>query len=394
MNGILVAATAIAAAALSTGAAAMESEMRTAMGNDVLIGGFYEFGYITVNDDYDGPATTGEAKTFGNGKLYIDFESNADNGLTYGVHIDMPLAWWKPHNESHDGAFARNASNSHESSIFVESDYGRFILGHDDFAYDHFATWPPTHDGTWSRYDGIYNPTFLNDNGTPGDTSDDTRMSVFPDLLTVSGGYVRDEDDSKVVFLSPDFAGFRFGADIQDDGKDKDNPFSFGAAYTTKIYGGDLRVAGASFTNNQDSVFTGRDSEGTPQGTKKDTQSTLGVKYSLGPVTLTASQTKSKEAWLDNGTSTAHEFDQDITEFGVGYQVNNAVSVGTTRSDAGTEGHMRNYEGVFTSVSGRYTIASGFHTALGLNLFEVEDKDDGTRNNDGSQIVWNIEFRF
>ena len=400
MRKILFATTAIAAVTLASGAHAMESEMGTAMGNDVLLGGFYEFGFVSHNDDYMGPDLTNESNTYGNGKLFIDFENTADNGLTYGVHIDMPLAWWKPHGESHGGPFGLGPYNSLESSIFVAGDFGRAILGHDDYAYDYFVTFAPTHDGTWTQYDFALNPQWLSNGPDNATVMDDERIDAFGDILIVGGGFVKDTNDAKAVYLSPVFNGFQFGAGTQDDDKTKDNPLSFGASFDLDTDFGSLRVTGASYTNNQDTDEMA--------GTKKDTQTSIGLTYVWGDITATVSQTKRKNVIRRHGpndnasTGPEVEVEQSSTEFGLGYNVNDAVSIGASLNNAETEGgtgaEAIMYEGTFTSLSGRYTIAPGLHTGLSYNLYELEDVStagvESPRNNEGTLLNWNIEFAF
>ena len=397
MRKNLFATTAVAAMTLASGATAMESEMGTAMGNDVLLGGFYEFGVYSLDDDHKGPADSGDAHTYGNGKLYIDFESTSDNDLTYGVHIDMPLAWWKPHNESHDAIISRGAAkNSLEASIFLAGDFGRAILGHDDYAYDYFVTPAPTHDNAWSRYDFGISPSWLQTQGT-SDTADDNRSRAFlgapsNDLLVVGGSLVRDTNDAKAVYLTPVIGGFQFGIGTQDDDRTKDNPLSFGASYTMgDLYGASLKLTFASYNNNQDTDMAA--------ATMKQTQDSIGINVGFGDFTVTASST-GQEAVIgrdnasDLGIGDPVEVDKSNVEFGLGYNVSDVLAFGASQADAETEGTGINLEGTFSAITGKYQIAPGLHTALAYNIFEIEDTNNPSRNNKGTLFAWNVEFAF
>ena len=149
MKKILYATTAIAAVSAISAANAQESAMMSAAGNDLSIGGYYEFGYASRSDDRGGDDGGADSFTYGDSELYIDFETTSDAGLTYGVQLDFEVVNGNEHAESGD------AKNAEESSIYVSGNFGTIHLGHDDYASDLYNVWAPTHEGAFSQYDSI-----------------------------------------------------------------------------------------------------------------------------------------------------------------------------------------------------------------------------------------------
>lgn len=420
MKKVLLATTAISAVSLAGIASAQESQMMSAMGNTLSIGGYYEFGYASGDDDLD--VTDGsDSKTYGDSELYIDFETTSDSGLTYGVQIDLEIVNGTSHGES--GA----AKNAEESSLYVGGDFGTLHFGHDDNAYGRFQTWAPTHDGALSQDDNVinYGGRFVNPAGsaaaivaadnatinagtavtnaqsaldgaiaaaaTPADYADEQKAleSAQKGLATAeaaraalnagarehslahtaAGQGASYEDNAKVTYISPNFSGFQFGGSVMDSDGAEENPTAFGASYS--VSGNDLSL-GLTYgyhTNNAD------DDDET-----KDTQ--YGVTVGFGDLTLTAAHYDGD----DGGT------DKEATEFGIGYQVTDSFSIGAAFNDAESKGDV-DQEGEFTSYSGAYQIAPGLQTTLAFNQFEVTDNAAKT-SNDGSEIVWQIEFGF
>ena len=149
MKKILYATTAIAAVSAISAANAQESAMMSAAGNDLSIGGYYEFGYASRSDDRGGDDGGADSFTYGDSELYIDFETTSDAGLTYGVQLDFEVVNGNSHAESGP------AKNAEESSIYVSGNFGTIHLGHDDYASDLYNVWAPTHEGAFSQYDTI-----------------------------------------------------------------------------------------------------------------------------------------------------------------------------------------------------------------------------------------------
>ena len=189
MKKILYATTAIAAVSAISAANAQESAMMSAAGNDLSIGGYYEFGYASRSDDFSGDDGGSDSFTYGDSELYIDFETTSDAGLTYGVQLDFEVVNGNEHAESGD------AKNAEESSIYVSGNFGTIHLGHDDFASDLYNVWAPTHEGAFSQYDSINGIRYGEAAGLRviGDAMDNATANALADF--VEGGSLINRDD-------------------------------------------------------------------------------------------------------------------------------------------------------------------------------------------------------
>ena len=423
MKKVLLATTAITAISLAGIASAQESQMMSAGGNTLSIGGYYEFGYASASDDLD-VNDGSDSKTYGESELFIDFSTTADSGLTYGVQIDLEIVNGSQYGES------GTAKNAEESSLFVSGDFGTIHFGHDDNAYGRFQTWAPTHEGATSQDDNILfgagrlvmpatsggssaDITTADAAVTAAETAVDTAQAAFDAdddnvallatlneaeaLLAVqeadraaldptaasayghslaytpAGQGASYEDNAKVTYISPNFSGFSFGASFGDSDSAEDNPTAFGASYSMDIggmnSGTSLTFTGGSYSNNAD-------------GSAKSSDTHYGVTLGMGAMTLTASTYSGEHG----------DTDKDATEFGIGYQVSDQLSLGAAFNSAESTGDV-DQEGDFQSVSGSYSIAPGLKTTLAFNQFDVSDNAELT-SNDGTSMVWQLEFGF
>ena len=389
MKKILFATTALAAVSVASGSIAQESAMMSSGGNTLNIGGYYEFGWASLNDDNKVAANasdSADAMTYGDSELYIEFENTADNGLTYGVQLDIEMVNGNRHGE------AGPAKNAEESNIYVSGDFGTVHLGHDDGAYGRFVLWAPTSEGAYSQDDSIHGVKFL-DNGTNAGKRRDTNLAH-----SAAGGGNYYEDNAKIVYESPSFNGFKFGASTRDADKGDGNPTAFGASYTGDIGPGTLTVKGTTQSNNA-------------EANDKQTDTFYGIGYDMGAFSVTVGSFKGKGTGdLENDNLTNSSQEKTALEIGVGFKVSDALSIGASTTSSETEGlysnltegagtagvvdAKRKQEGTYHSLTGAYTIAPGLKTTVALNQFEVEDNLGSTLDNEGSEIVWQVEMNF
>lgn len=418
MKKLLLATTALAAVAGISAASAQESQMMSAGGNTLNIGGYYEFGWASHSDDFNGEENGADSKTYGDSELYIDFETTSDMGLTYGVQIDLEIVNGSRYPESGP------AKNAEESSLYVKGDFGTLHFGHDDNAYGRFITWAPTHEGATSQDDNIiggsgrfvrpatagaadtstedaavtaaeaavtaaqtaYDGTrsaanlaalneaeaFLADEQAARDALDPTPESTYGHSLAYSGVGNYFEDNAKIAYVSPNFSGFQFGASVGDSDSSKDNPTALGASYSMDL--GDM-ASGVSLTLTAANYTNGADGDDKVE----DTQ--YGITVGAGDLTLTATQYSG-----DVGDE-----EKETTEFGIGFSVNDRLSVGASTANA--ENDVAQQEGSFQSISASYSLAPGLKTTIAVNQYDVEDNAELT-SNDGSEFVWQLEFGF
>ena len=433
MKKILYATTAIAAVSAISAANAQESAMMSAAGNDLSIGGYYEFGYASRSDDRGGDDGGADSFTYGDSELYIDFETTSDSGLTYGVQLDFEVVSGNRHVESGP------AKNAEESSIYVSGNFGTIHLGHDDYASTSYNIWAPTHEGSLGQDNSIHGlrygegaalrfidldtatsaanraafaagdnvdigmtemqaatalaRTIMSDNTTADqEFAEELAAAVFVDdngtdvlrglqqdiNLAHTASLTQSDDNAKISYHSPNFGGLSFGASFADSDSSENSPTAFGASFTGSVdkipfVGGgfNYKLAGWQLGNGADDL--------------EETSTThLGVNIGIGDLTLTAAQ-------LSGDISEENEDEVETLEFGIGYAVHDSLSVGFSTADANN--NDTDAEGTFQSVSVEYSIAPGLKTTAAYNQYEVERNEHLIANN-GSELVWQVEFAF
>ena len=298
MKKILYATTAIAAVSAISAANAQESSMMSAAGNDLSIGGYYEFGYASGSDDRGGEENGADTFTYGESELYIDFETTSDTGLTYGVQLDLEVV-----NGSRHAVDGGDPNNTDEASIYVSGNFGTINLGHDDYASSLYNIWAPTHEGSISQDDSVHGIRYgdgaalrfigLNDNATLvaersaafargeqvniGMTEAQAAMalgnSIMSDNATADQEYAeslaeavfttvdpddntsspalrglqqsiglahtasltQSNDNAKISYHSPNLGGLSFGGSFADDNATENSATSFGASFTGSV---------------------------------------------------------------------------------------------------------------------------------------------------------------
>ena len=434
MKKILYATTAIAAVSAISAANAQESAMMSAAGNDLSIGGYYEFGYASRSDDRGGDDGGRDSFTYGDSELYIDFETTSDAGLTYGVQLDFEVVNGNEHGESGD------AKNAEESSIYVSGNFGTIHLGHDDFASDLYNVWAPTHEGAFSQYDSVHSIRYgegaglrfigLEDNATiaaehrtnfatgaevdlggtrtalvnelgaqidPDNATagavvaDGIADAVFTDEtgttlkglqqsvnLAYTASLTQGSDDAKITYVSPNLGGLSFAGSFADSDSSENSPTAFGGSFTGSVDRIPFVGGGFSYKLAAWQYGNGGDEEAEVSTTH------LGVNIGIGDLTLTAAQ-------LSGDISEDTEDEVETLELGVGYAVHDSLSVGFSTADATNED--ADEEGTFRSVSLSYTIAPGLKTTAAYNFYDVEKSADLIENS-GTELVWQVEFAF
>ena len=450
MKKILYATTAIAAVSAISAANAQESAMMSAAGNDLSIGGYYEFGYASRSDDRGGDDNGSDSFTYGDSELYIDFETTSDAGLTYGVQLDFEVVNGNEHGESGP------AKNAEESSIYVSGNFGTIHLGHDDYASDLYNVWAPTHEGAFSQYDSINGIRYgegaglrvigLVDNATEA-TEARTAFAAGTevDVSTLTGADVASRnavEDALADQILGDLTGTERTA--AQAGADRDAAAIANAVFTgdntsTTLKGlqqGVNLAYTASWTQGSDDAkityvspnlgglsFAGSfadsdSSENSPTafggsftgsvdripfvgggfsyklaawqygngGDEEAEVSTTHLGVNIGIGDLTLTA-----AQLSGDISETTENEVETLELGVGYAVHDSLSVGFSTADATNED--ADEEGTFRSLSLSYTIAPGLKTTAAYNFYDVEKNEDLIENS-GTELVWQVEFAF
>ena len=386
MKKIILATTALVSVAFAGNALAQESQMMSSMGNDISIGGYYEFGYSEYSDDGDS-SRSGDGSSFsGDSELFIDFASVSDSGLEYGVGLELEIV--NGHSDATD-----EDNNIDEASIYIAGDFGRVTLGHNDHGGDSFQTWIGT-DRTYGQ-DDAPGPKFVNVASTTSNNESNFGASVRPHTVNAPYG-----DGAKITYLSPSFSGFQFGVSLEDDGVSDDDATSVGAKYDFTLYGVDvtLKAAGYSGVDHPDNSST-----------------SYGATFGYGDFTFTAAAAEfeingfvaDSQALLEDGMENADatpvevRAEPEVLGFGLGYDINEDLFVSAYY--ATSEDDVTNQELSTTSVGATYTIAPGLTATAALNSYELEQKVRSASTgvlattaakNEGEEVVLQVEFAF
>ena len=346
MKKVLLATTVLAAVSVATPVLA-----------EVTVSGYYRFGWSSYSDDsVVANVEDSVTETYTDSEIHIKFSKTTDSGLTYGATFEL------------EG----DAAGVDESSLSLSGDFGTVILGGNDYAHDSFITWAPTHHGAYTSDSKV--TVRFEDEAAATDTDDvQDSTDVAAPYYAGNASY---NDDKKITYMSPDFSGFKFGVSATDDAGDDNSNLSAGLSFS----GGsgmmdDGMMGGVTYKITANMFDDGDGSESTA----------FGAKIGLGDMTFTASSVD-----IENGTVEA-----SALQFGFGYNVSDALSLGLGWSDG--EEDSRDHELEVLSVSMQYTIAPGLVATAALNSYDASDNTAGTgnaRSNDGTKMVFALTASF
>lgn len=308
---------------------------------EITISGKFEFGYETESDDtsYDQDAM------FQSDAITFSFSNTTDSGLSI----------------SGRSVYDSDAGSADESSFTVSGDFGSLTMGQDDGAGARFMPWVVAANNNLGSYDASV-PTI----STTGIAL--TGVYAYPQY--------RSDDEVKVTYTSPSMGGFSFGYSVADTAK-TDNLASTSTVGTTNADTEANTSFGASYSGDMGgvSVHLTAMMEDSGEATDTSENDAYGISLSSGGVTL---------AVATGGTKTGTSIDSDTTVAGIGYQVNDDLSVAVHVVDSEnsvTSGDTFKANGISAS----YNIASGLNFSISMNNYEGTDTDQGTTN-DGSNV--------
>ena len=233
---LLGSAALLGAAMMFAGPAAAEME--------VSFGGFMKAEFWSTSQHVDGSRPRGYNFGIDDAEFYIRAKNTADNGLSYGVNVDMEL---------------RDDLDIDEGYIFFSGEFGIVQLGGNDAP------------GIDMVYSGDFSLVAAGGyDGGLGASYNFQNDIVGADLLA-------DPDDSaKLIYYSPRFSGFQIGVsyapdaaqatvgndtESSDDGSQEDQ-FSVGLNFVDSINGVDIGVGIGYITSSTEPGGTDEDSEG------------------------------------------------------------------------------------------------------------------------------------
>lgn len=153
----------------------------------VTLGGEMRFNLGVVDQDVSATRGRGYGMSVEETEVKVGARNTADNGLTYGVRLEL-------------NAGAADTSAADEAFAFIDSDWGRIEIGDQDDASDRMAV---------HAYEIL-----VGREGADGDPVDYINFGT----RTISGqGFDSTSDDTKLTYFSPRFGGFQLGASLTPD---------------------------------------------------------------------------------------------------------------------------------------------------------------------------------
>ncbi len=191
MRGRLLATTALAVAGLA-GASAL-TPARAADGIKLSVGGFFRAAYLVVSDDNDVGELGFDANTdgfFNDAEIHFTGSTVLDNGLEVGARIELE-------GETDDDQID-------EAWVWFAGGFGEVRIGSDDEALANACVVPPGGTANFSAF----SPNQWGANG--GGFASDFAGGPFSNSVCLG---VDDESDAqKILYITPNFAGFQLTA--------------------------------------------------------------------------------------------------------------------------------------------------------------------------------------
>ena len=351
MRKVLLASSALVAAAGVSAASA-----------DVTISTWQEFGFASFSDN-----TSNDDDTMWNdGEIMFKFAGTTDSGLNYSVAVDM------------ESQQTGGGSIDEASLTLSTAEMGTLVLGENDEASDSFATYLP----------GGRNMTTGDDGGYGIDGDGNAVGSTYGLAQSATGAAYGDAN--RATYLSPNLGGIKIGYSygVREDNRkgsagtgatEESADTSMGVSYSTEM-------AGASVTLRASNRDNGEDGADPSAANGSDKTDAYGISVSYGEIALGYSATSRRQG------SGSTRLDTDTTGFGVGYTVNEDLSVAVNM--VSSEEDRTKHSVDTTSLSVSYTIAPGLNFAVAMNTAEFDHNTDNNLDMDADSVVASIQANF
>jgi hypothetical protein len=422
MKKILLASTALVSLAVANQAFAMAD-------SEIKINGDFRFGFASLSDNYkpaEQPTLTEDGREeksqddtiYTDSEIKVTFDAVADNGLNFGMVVEMQA------DEGDDGV--------DESSIYLKDDFGTITLGNNDGSSDTFGPSVPTHHGAASDGfdengilgdmsnfkvqtnrddDGIVAATGSTAGTNPVDQAVQTNARFRANVSDDTAG-----DAPKVIYESPNFSGFQFGASWGDGGRtratDQAPDTSLGANFNTPDigFGIGMTLAFATVTNGEENEHE-RSSTGYGFAFDWDALTFAARTASVSHGNYEAGSMVCNAAGVNAGTGTAACTDAEAlkgrdvgtTEFAIGYQVHSQLDFALSQSSSEDDTSKDSADAL--SFSAGYTLVPGLVATLAYSTFTNEPgaetlandfvgQDANSAGNEGSLLVGSLVASF
>jgi hypothetical protein len=315
-------------------------------------------------------------------ELHFNAEGTADNGLTYGFHVETEV----------DGA---DSFAVEESYLYLSSNLGRVNLGSEDGANYLLQVAAPSAD---ANIDGL-------------------RQYIQPvnyGLTTLGAGFATggidyDNDataqDEKITYLSPNWSGFQFGLsytpDVASNGAesvngagllgfaDDDTEDNLGSGYDAAIrYEGTFNNIGFALGAGYTHIDIEKDAVGNNSDDLQEWN--VGADFDIGAFGFGAVWTEAQDGATTNGNeSETFVLGADYTtgpfQFGASYFNNDLDVAGGAAGDVETE---RYTGGVI------YTVTQGLTLRGSISFIDHDTGGAATQDFDATSVLGGVQFNF
>lgn len=379
MKKALLASTALVGAALLS-APAYAGTVGSGDNLAVKLSGFMWFQANVLDEDNQDGYGRGYRFKIPETELHINASNTADNGIKYGVAIEMEV-----------NTDATN--NGDEVYAFLSGDFGRLEMGDQDDATNRMLV------GAFQAHQGISGPF-----GGLGGIAPAFHLAIPTNLSRTDWQVSTSSDATKIIYFSPRFSGFQVGASFTPDSgqngaswRELDNDGDFekmiglGANYTGKFDDVGVSVSVLYETAQDEDTINGGD-------TIEDLEVFhIGAKVDFGGFTVGAN-------WRDNNESTVPSsvaaLGQDAGEYW-------AVAAGYKQGPWGisawySEGEQDNAS-IFAEstttlerwgIGGRYAIAPGWQIRADYNEYDYENIGGTSDDNEAKAFMLTNMFNF
>ncbi len=341
----------------------------------VTLGGELRFNMGFADQDVSAGRGRGYGLNVDESEVKIGAKNTADNGLTYGISIEL-------------NAGGADNSASDESFAFIDSDWGRVEMGDQDDASDRMAV-------------HAYN-VLVGRAGADGDPAD---YINFGTRGISAQGFDSTSDDTKLTYFSPRLGGLQVGIsltpdsgvnsgtagllDTDNDG-DFENVFGLGANWEGSFEEVEI-LLGVVGEFGDSETATGANTEGEIESLG------IGANVTFADFGFGAFYADLAEKGLSQAQRTAGRDAGSYYDFGVSYKTGPwGVSLGYFSSTVSSGAGIADSDVKIISLDAAYDVAPGWELAGALHFGEAENMD-GTAvpvKNDGTALIFTNIFKF
>ena len=394
MKKALLASTALIGAALLS-APAQAGSVGSGDNLAVSLSGFMWFQASLLDEDRSAGYGRGQSFQIPETEINIDASNTADNGITYGVHMEVETS---PNTGTGSGTAGGPAD---EVYAFIDGDFGRLEMGDQDDSTNRMLVGAyQTHQGLSGPFGGLGGLAVVFHGGPP------------PMLSRTDWQPFTTSDATKVVYFTPRVSGFQVGVSYTpdhgsnggsffetDNDGDFENTFGLGVSYTGKF--GDVGVSAAwVWEVGDDEVAGGRG----PDGADAEDLDVwgIGAKFDYAGVSLGFNYRDNGDFGLTTLQTAAGRDAGKYWAVGVGYSQgpwgvstwysHGEQDYGTSVLAAGTQETVQRY-----GIGGRYAVAPGWQIRADYNFIEHNNIGGFTglgRDNEAQAFILTNMFNF